>query len=48
MVKVSSLSFSYGNGKLISDLSFMLDTGRIMAILGPNGRSEERRVGTEC
>jgi iron complex transport system ATP-binding protein len=37
MVKVSSLSFSYGNGKLISDLSFMLETGRIMAILGPNG-----------
>ncbi len=37
MIKVDSLTFSYGHGKLISDLSFSLDSGRIMAVLGPNG-----------
>lgn len=37
IITVDNLSFSYGSGKLISDLSLSLMQGEILAVLGPNG-----------
>jgi len=37
LLKVSGLSFSYGSGPLIADMSFELKAGDFMCVLGPNG-----------
>ncbi len=37
MIKALELSFSYSDKTLISDISFTLNRGEVLAILGPNG-----------
>ena len=37
MLNVQNISISYGSGEVISDVSFNLERGRIVAVLGANG-----------
>ena len=37
MLKVKKLSFSYGNLKVLNDLSFEVSSSKITGIIGPNG-----------
>lgn len=37
MIQVSSLSFSFGNRPIFSDLNFSIERGEIFSIIGPNG-----------
>lgn len=36
-IVVDNLSFSYGSHAVLSDVSFTLESGELMAVLGPNG-----------
>lgn len=36
-IHVHNLSFSYGKHKVLGDVSFSADTGKLLAVLGPNG-----------
>jgi ATP-binding cassette, subfamily F, member 3 len=40
MIDVDQLSFSYGETQLINELSFTIEKGEIIAILGKNGRGK--------
>ena len=56
MLKVNNLKVNYGMIEAIKDVSFEINQGEIIALIGANGagkttimhRSEERRVGKEC
>ena len=37
MIEVKNLSFSYGQKKILDQVSFQLDSGEFMAVLGVNG-----------
>ena len=37
MIEVKDLSFSYGQKKILDQVSFQLDSGEFMAVLGVNG-----------
>ncbi|OCL28112.1 ABC transporter [Orenia metallireducens] len=37
ILKVNNLSFSYGEAKLIKDVSFTVERGELFGIIGPNG-----------
>ncbi len=37
LLTVRNLDFSYGDKKVLNDISFSLDHGELLAILGPNG-----------
>jgi len=36
-VEVENLSFSYGGDRVLEDVTFSLERGRFMAVMGPNG-----------
>lgn len=36
-IEVKHLSFSYGNRQVLKDVSFSVDRGRLLSVLGPNG-----------
>ncbi|WP_292389849.1 ABC transporter ATP-binding protein [Methanosarcina sp. UBA5] len=44
MLEVKSLSFSYGNGKVLENVSFSLKKGEIICILGPNGSGKSTLI----
>lgn len=37
MLEVKNLSFSYGNGSVLQDVSFTAEKGELLSVLGPNG-----------
>ncbi len=37
MIKTEALSFSYGQHRVLSELSLTLEPGRVYAVIGPNG-----------
>ena len=37
MIKVNSISFSYGKNRVFDDVSFELAAGEVLSVLGPNG-----------
>ena len=37
MIEVQNLSFSYGERPVLRDVSFALDRGTLLSVLGPNG-----------
>ena len=39
-----SVSFSYGSSKILHDVSFSLDAGRILCLLGPNGAGKSTLI----
>src|SRR5687767_2080736 len=47
VIEFKDVSKGYGERLLIDKLSFQVPAGAIVGIIGPNGRSEERRVGKE-
>ena len=44
MLNVLNLSAGYGNGDIISDVSFSLEHGEFIAILGPNGSGKSTLI----
>jgi iron complex transport system ATP-binding protein len=47
MIRVKDAGFRYGDGPFIfRDFSFSLDTGKVLAILGPNGRGKTTLLKT--
>ena len=53
MLKVDNINVYYGNIHAVKDVSFEVNEGEIVTLIGANGagkstRSEERRVGKEC
>ena len=44
MLHVSNLSAGYGNGDIISDISFSLEQGEFIAVLGPNGSGKSTLI----
>lgn len=37
MLEVKNVSYSYGPGKVLHDISFKVESGELMCVLGPNG-----------
>lgn len=37
LIKVNNLSFSYGDKEILSEVSFQINKGEILGIIGPNG-----------
>ena len=48
MLKVENLNFSYGNRKILKDISFETDGGRVVSILGPNGVGKTTLMKCMC
>lgn len=44
IAKVEHLSKSFGDVEVIKDISFELETGKIHAILGPNGSGKTTTI----
>src|SRR5687767_9238471 len=47
VIEFTDVSKGFGERLLMEKLSFQVPAGAIVGIIGPNGRSEERRVGKE-
>ena len=47
-IEIQKLTKYYGKHRGIVDLSLSVADGEFFGFIGPNGRSEERRVGKEC
>ena len=48
-ITLKSITKAYGkNPPVIEDLNLGIEEGSFTVLLGPSGRSEERRVGKEC
>ncbi len=48
MIEVDRLSFSYGRRKVLNDLSFKVDAGEVLSILGPNGVGKTTLMKCMC
>ena len=56
LLKVSGLKVAYGGIQAVKGVSFEVQQGELVSLIGANGagktttlkRSEERRVGKEC
>ena len=48
MLKVEKLNVHFGDFHALKDVSLEIPDGEFFTLLGPSGRSEERRVGKEC
>lgn len=48
MLKVSNLSFSFGERQILKDLSFEVARGTIFGIIGPNGTGKTTLVRSLC
>ncbi|MCK5567142.1 MAG: ABC transporter ATP-binding protein, partial [Actinomycetia bacterium] len=44
ILSVKNLNFSYGNNKIINDISFDIKEGSFVSILGPNGAGKSTLV----
>ncbi len=48
MIEVEGLNFSYGNRKILRDVSFSVGDGEVMSVLGPNGVGKTTLMKCMC
>ena len=46
VLEVRNLSKSYGKKEVLKDISFSLERGKVMGILGPNGEGKTTLLNT--